>query len=73
MTSKLARASQNLLNSAWIKPFGLLVLTVVLWDLHRQAEIGGETEQREAIGAGTGDAHQVHVLRNAPRLEPERD
>ena len=33
MTSKLARASQNLLNSAWIKPFGLLVLTVVLWDL----------------------------------------
>jgi NitT/TauT family transport system permease protein len=33
MTSKLARASQNLLNSAWIKPFGLLILTVVLWDL----------------------------------------
>jgi len=33
MTSKLARAGQNLLNSAWIKPFGLLVLTVVLWDL----------------------------------------
>ena len=33
MPSKLARASQNLLNSAWIRPFGLLVLTVVLWDL----------------------------------------
>jgi hypothetical protein len=33
MPSKVARTSQRLLNSAWIKPFGLLILTVVLWDV----------------------------------------
>jgi NitT/TauT family transport system permease protein len=33
MTSKLARTGQRLANSAWIKPFGLLILIIVLWDV----------------------------------------
>ncbi len=33
MPSKVARSSQRLLSSAWTKPFALLILAVVPWDV----------------------------------------
>jgi hypothetical protein len=36
-----------------------------------QAEIVGQTEQREPIGAGTLDAYEIDILGDAPVIEPE--
>lgn len=39
---------------------------------HGKAEIGGQAEQAQAVGAGAFDGDRIDVFGDAARLEPER-